>query len=256
MYGLRFCKMKGLLMEKLAKWFDNFWYHYKWTVFVGGFFVLFFLICTVQMATREKVDVYVLYTGPAVLSHQTIKDCESAFRQVMSDDYNGDGEKGIQFLDLTLMTDEQVAAAKQAAEEDGQGALVINAKTMSETKTRFNNEIFGGESVICLLDPAWYESVKAGGGFLPLSEALGYAPEGAIDEYGIYLHDTDFGSFFGCFDYLPEDTVLCFRRMTTVTMFKNQKEEQKRWEINKLMLQDLMSFTAPETEAPAETVEE
>lgn len=242
-------------MEKLAKWWDNFWYHYKWTVIIAGFFIVFFAICIVQLMTREKIDVYVMYAGPTVLSHQTIKDCESAFRQVMSDDYNGDGEKGVQFLDLTLMTDEQVAAAKKAAEEDGEGALVINPQTLSETKTRFNNEIFGGESVICLLDPAWFEYVKEGSGFLPLSEALGYTPEGAIDEYGIYLHDTDFGNFFSCFDYLPEDTVLCFRRMTTVTMFKNQKEEQTRWEINKLMLQDLMSFTAPETTTSLETTD-
>ena len=53
---------------KIYKWFDNFWYHYKWIAIVVSIFAVFIIVSTVQMATKEDGDIYVMYAGPAVIN--------------------------------------------------------------------------------------------------------------------------------------------------------------------------------------------
>lgn len=234
---------------KLYKWLDNFWYHHKWYLMIVIFFVIFIIIATVQMFTKKNADAFLIYTGPHVFSVSEIYEVEYAFEQVMTGDYNDDGEKAVSLLDISLMTEEQVLVAMAEAEEMGYD-LSINKNEMIKTEQMFNNQIFAGEAVICMLDPHWFEQVRDAGGFMKLEDILGYKPEGAVDEYGVTLSKTDFGKYFTAFSKFPEDTILCIRTVSTTSIFKGVKKEEKRHAFHVETFKEIMNFKLPEGWVP------
>ena len=107
-------------------------------------------------------------------------------------------------------------------------------------------EVIAGESVIYLLDPALYESVKAAGGILPLSEVLDTVPSGAIDEYGIRFSDTALYDAVSALQYLPEDTVLCIRKVSTMSVFKGQKKSEEMHARHVELFRQIVAFGTEE----------
>ena len=227
-------------MDRVKRWIDNIWYHYKFIIIAIIFIAVFLGIMISQMTNKEKIDINVMYAGPDYITSE-LTGIRTAFIQTMSRDYNGDGAKGIQITDITVLTDDQLAERTRTANMQGEKFL-YNPLDIQEAKKKFELEIFSGESVICLLDKYWFDYVSEASGLLPLSEALGYKPANAINEYGTYLKDTDFGKFYTVFDNLSDETVLCIRRMTTTTIFKSAKDEETRYEHHKEMLKDIFEF--------------
>ena len=121
-------------LRRAIKWLDNFWYHQKWIVIIVAFFAVTITICTVQMVTKVDDDVCILYAGPCEFSPNQTREIQSAFRSVM-EDYNGDGEKQVEFVNLLLMTDEQLEEAIAAAQADG-NVLLYNQQTINENKNK------------------------------------------------------------------------------------------------------------------------
>ena len=98
-------------MNKFLKWFDNYWYHYKWHTIVGAFVAVFLVIVIGQMASKEKVDVYIMYAGPKSFTPAVIHEIEDAFEDIMPD-LNGDGKKIVQFTDIMYLTDKKIEEYK------------------------------------------------------------------------------------------------------------------------------------------------
>ena len=227
---------------KIGKWFDNFWYHYKWETIIILFVLIVLAVVIPQSLTRTKYDTSVLFCGPEFVDADENAAIESAFRQIMQD-YDNDGKKELQLINITAFTTEQ---ANELVKTGSYTMSVLSPYLQSNVSDSFSTQIFAGEASVCLLDPYWYSVVREEDGFVPLSEILGYTPEKAIDEYSIYLKDTDFGSFFTAFDCLPDDTVLCMRRMSTASAFLGQKRTEEKYEINKKLLIDIFNFKTPE----------
>lgn len=238
-------------MSNLLKKLDNYWYHYKWPTLIALFFGIFCIIGIVQMTTKDKIDVNILYTGPYVFSPREVGEVEAAFEAVMSKDYNGDGEMGAEFTNIVLLTDDQVREVRQNAKTGSNSAdaidnVVIDGNGLREAENSFNQQIFAGEVVICLLDPYWYNEVKAAAGFVKLSDVLGSKPDYAIDDYGVLLSDTNFAQYFKVFARLPEDTVLCMRTISTISIFTGREKTEEKWNWNAEMMRDLFAFEFPE----------
>lgn len=238
-------------MSDLMKKLDNYWYHYKWPTLIVLFFLIFIIIGVTQMVTKDKIDVNILYTGPYVFSPREIGDVEAAYEAVMSEDYNGDGEKGAEFTNIVLLTDAQVRELRENSKTGSNSAdmidgVVIDTNGLREARNNFNQQIFAGEIVICMLDPYWYEEVKGASGFVKLADVLGYKPDYAIDDYGVRLCDTNFAQYFKVFARLPEDTVLCIRTMSTLSIFTGKEKTQKKWDCNAEMFRDIFAFEFPE----------
>lgn len=221
---------------KVYKWFDNFWYHYKWIAIVVSIFAVFIIVSSVQMATKEDGDIYVMYAGSAVINVQNATYIERAFESIDDNDFSGDGKVNAVLRDLTIMSaDEIKAATEDEMEEMGVpnegyniNEQMVNAH-MSDSMQTFNQEILGGDSVICLLSPYMYSIVREADGFLPLEDALGYTPEKAYDECALYLADTDFGKLEGL-STLPKDTLFCIRRISSMSFLKGQSKTEKSYE--------------------------
>lgn len=233
------------MLEKLYKWLDNFWYHYKWHTIILLFFAVTLTICISQCSARTEPDIVVLYAGPRQLNANEHREIELAFNAMMQTDYNGDGQKFAELNPLILMTDKQLAEAKERIEAEG-GKFYYDANTLNNNKNSFSNQMFAGESSICLLDPNWFGSVHEAKGFRKLSDVLGYVPEYAIDEYSVLLKDTAFAKYFNAFDTLPDDTIVCFRILTSASTLMPGKTNEKKYGHQLDMFRTIMSFQIPE----------
>ncbi|MCD7712481.1 MAG: hypothetical protein LUJ25_07190 [Firmicutes bacterium] len=245
---------------KLYKWLDNFWYHYKWGVIVVTFFAVILGICVFQYSSREVPDVYVMYAGPQYLSSGATTRFKESLRSV-TEDYNGDGETGITLVTLVCVSDDEIAEMKAEAEENGE-EFYLDASANSQNIKQFSMEIFAGESVVCMLDPWLYESVKSEGGFMELTEIFTEEELFGLelyDECGIYLSSTKFYKYYSSVSVLPEDTVLCIRNISTISVFKGKAKYERLHEYHESMFRNLVLFEYPvgytetdpsETEAP------
>lgn len=229
--------------NKFIRWLDNFWYHYKWSVIGIAFAFITILICTLQMCEREKIDAYVMYAGPAPLTDGDERtNILAALKAVLPEDFNGDGEKYVELVSNYIMSEEEIEEARaEAADSD----FYINGAFFSENQKKFENLIVAGEYSVCLLSPYLYESVKSANGFMPLDEIFETVPEGAIDEYGIRLSETDFGSYFPGVNELPKDTVLCMRRIGTLSSFLNKGGTKEDYEKSLKLFCAIVNYKAP-----------
>lgn len=223
-------------MEKLKKWLDNYWYHYKWHTVITLFVVVFLAVCIGQMASKEKVDVYVMYAGPSAFGATGVSEVENAFVQ-MTDDTNGDGKKVVEFIDLTVMTDEQIEEERKKAEAEGI-KYNLNVDYMRDAREKFRLQVATGDAYICLLDPQMYELDRDVGAYRKLSD-IGVDSEYAVDEYAIRFKDTAFGRL-SAFSVLPDDTLLCFRILPAISRTKG-KSEQKKYDAQLEVFKRLLS---------------
>lgn len=245
------------MLRKILKWLDNYWYHYKWVTIVTAFFVITLTIIAVQMITKTDPDCNILYGGPAVLTANQAKEIENAFNSLLPEDFNGDGEKKISFQITTLMTKEQIAAAETQAAENS-SVFIYNPKSLEDNKTNFSTQLFSGEYVICLIDPEQYKNVHDAGGFALLSELFdeNKIPEYSYDDCALILSETDFAKFFTAISALPDDTLICVRKMSSVSVFKGKKKAEEEYNNHLKLYYNIIGFTLPEGFSPDESATE
>lgn len=231
-------------LVKGSRW-GNFWYHYKLHTIFILFIGTFLIISIAQLVTRETPDAVILYAGPKYINEDRNTAIRNAVKQVMSEDFNGDGYMGVMLTDITYMNEAQIRASYTEAQEDGVN-VTIDGSYYATALDRFNMEIFSGQAVICFLDPGLFETVKLAGGFLTIEEVLGYIPDSAVDEYGIRLNDLPFGKFFPGVNELPADTVLCIRRISTVSFLRGQQKTEKAHQYHIMLFKDIVNFDFPE----------
>ncbi|MGN1075200.1 MAG: hypothetical protein ACI4QB_09430 [Eubacteriales bacterium] len=229
--------------EHVGFW-ENFWYHHKWKTIIIAAAVLVLTVTMIQTCSRETPDVYLMYAGPAYLTPNEARAVQDAVRQVM-EDYNGDGERGVMLTDVNYLTPEQIDEKMALAEAQGVELIFDYAGNASQ-RERFEVEVIAGESVICILDPALYEDVKKAGGLLPLTEVLGETPPEAIDEYGIRFGETKFARYFTAMQVLPEDSVLCIRRLSTMSAFKGKAKSERIHAYHTALFTSMVRFEFPE----------
>ena len=232
------------ILGKIRYWFKNYWYYYKWPVIIIGFFVAVIVFCVVQSGDREEYDATILYTGPYIFEPGQKDTLAMSMSQIMSGDYNEDGEKNIGIIEMPAFTDEQI---NELVGETGEIADYVRYApyTIEEVETQFAQQVFAGQAVLCLVDEYWYNLLREGDGLLPLEEALGYRPEGLRDAYSVDFHSLPFASFFEVAGRLPEGTILCFRKMSTASGFTGKAAAEKNYENSKQLLRDLFAFEIP-----------
>lgn len=234
---------------KAGKWIDNFFYHYKWEVLIVVCVIVVIAVLIPQFITREEYDASVLFTGPAFLDADQNASIESAFRQIAGSGKNGEKSK-VQLIDMTAFTAKQ---AKELVDSGRYSSSILAPYIENNITNSFQTQVFAGEASICLFDSHWYDIVKTSDGFVTLEEILGYTPDGAIDEYSIYLKDTEFGQYFSAFDALPDDTILCMRRMTTASAFLGKSKTEAGYEVSKQLFKSIFEFRFPDGYQAGET---
>ncbi len=241
-------------VDRARSWFDNFWYHNKWKTIITVFLIVVFGVCIFQYATREVPDVYIMYAGPSYFSAGDVIGFKSAVRDVM-DDYNGDGEKGMTLITLTCVSEEKIEALEAEAEAESR-ELYIDLAMNAQNQRQFDMEIFAGEAVICFLDPSLYETVKEAGGFMKMSDIFTKEELSGLtvyDECGIYLKNLEFGKYYGVMSRLSDDTIVCIRKVATISVFKGKKKYEKLHGYHVDLFKNIVNFEYPEGYTPPET---
>ena len=216
-----------VVSNPFLKWLDNFWYHYKWTVIVIGFFLLVFIVCFSQCVQKVDINVPVVYAG----GYQSMdadrlswtEEDRASVKNVLSSLYRGAGgdeEKNVGFLTYNIYTEEQLRAmATEAPSAEGESEkfspYAFNAakqNNLSEFEA-FANYMGTGECSIWLVSEYVYTEKRLWERAMPLAELWGEEiPAGAYDEYAVRLGDTALYRYYDALRLLPADTLIILTR--------------------------------------------
>lgn len=204
-------------------WLENFWYHYKWH-FIGitaALVVLF--VCTLQMCSKEKNDIVIVYSGSAYLTETEVEELEGLMEVVIPADHDGDGEKNVAFKNFLIWSEDQIKDIESNTDTDGHRYNVDKSYITAQNKS-YEQYLLTGESSVYLLEGWLYESLKSGDRLLTL-DTLGeeYAAL-SEDGYGILIGDLTLYENYGVFKILPEDTVLCIMKPYVMGKSSNEKD--------------------------------
>ena len=70
-------------------------------------------------------------------------------------------------------------------------------------------------------------------------------PANPYENYGVFLKDTAFGSYFSGLSEMPEDTVLCIRRTSKLTNIWSPEESERVQEYCKELMRRILAFEEP-----------
>ena len=148
----------------MRKWFENYWYHNKWKTLIALFFIVTAIICAVQLLTRPKYDVYVVYVGNAgYVTGDDYQDILTSLTQFASD-VDGNGEVSVNFSRETFISD---------VDDPFSSSLNSNIGKFMQSALISNYYVF-------IIDPVLYEEYKDSGLFVDLSDHVGDIPDEMI----------------------------------------------------------------------------
>lgn len=216
-----------VLQGRFAKWFENFWYHYKWLTIGIAVALVIVLVCVLQTCSRKKEDLIMTYAGPVVLSMGELEDVSAVLGAVMPYDFDENGEKCVAWTTYQIYSEEQIGAEAET-DENGQTQVFIDRSFNSDQYKTYSSYLKTGETSIFLLDPWLYEELAATDHLMPLSEVLDEIPEGAVGTCGVRLGDTDLYEKYAVLRRLPADTVICLMKQYVIG--KSSDDEAYRFE--------------------------
>lgn len=224
------------MSTKTREWFENFWYHYKIQTLLAAAAVIFLTVVGVQIATKESYDLYVLYAGQANINQSgssgnaVVKEMEKGFA-----DISGDSELKSTVQSFVWVNDSLV-------EEYRKNDVSVNIQSNRQMLQTAIDAIASGKSSLMLLDRNIFEQIRDMGALEKLSDVLGYAPEGALDDYGIRISDTVFGREYAGFNELPADTVLCVRNQQNSFSLVGKSTGGEKWERQLDVFRSMMDY--------------
>ncbi len=184
-------------MAKVKTWLENFWYHYKWPVIIGAFFIAVLAICITQMVTRSHYDMYIRYVGDAEITGTQYNDILSSLGK-MKYDSNDDGKVEANFAQVAYVSDD-----KNPYKND----INANAK-----------EVMTGMLVqpyyIYIMDVQAYELYKGKETFATLDQVFDVNTDLSdikYDEFAVYFKDTAFCKNSPGMEWVDDDMVLVLK---------------------------------------------
>ncbi len=203
---------------------SNFWYHYKLHTLVAAFLVVVLTVCSIQFCSKQKYDAYILYAGGKQVG-KTASDGDVAevvkiisALKVISEDYDGDGEKNLNFTNYYFLSD---AEASELGNDANYNLLTSDEKSLTDA-------MLHSEYYLCFMSVAAYEEYKGYKGaemFMPLDGFKSEYPDAEYySECAILLSSTDAYSIPGL-SFLPPDTLICVKRPNALSSKSSKHKE-------------------------------
>ena len=231
-------------MEQLKKKLANYWYHYKYQILLGALGIITVIAALTQCATSVEYDVYLTYAGPYHLTDARLEAAAADCASVLDKDLNGDGEVNAGFNKIFYMTDDQI---RDALANDPEFAV----PAQEENLEKFKREFEAGDTVIWFVDPSLYAEYSKTDEWVSMLEVIdketwwaltAELPEEAFDQYSIRLSATEFGQTF--FPYLPDDTLICMRRISNYTALMGVEEAEEYYRRGEELFKAIFSYKA------------
>ncbi len=224
---------------RFFRWLDNYWYHYKWITIVVAFFIIVFTVCTLQMCSKEKNDIVVVYAGGAFVSAEQAESLNSVINAVMPEDFDGDGAKNAKLVRYEIYSADQIKEIEAQTDVYGEHGYVDRAYNTSNYDN-FSNYITTGGSSVFLLEGWLFDELKSSKTevIMRVSDVLGYTPEGS-DDYCVRLGDLEVYDAYAALRVLPEDTVVCLLKPFAV----GNSSDDEYYEREREMFRALLEYT-------------
>ena len=224
-----------VLEGRFAKWFDNFWYHYKWQTIGIAAALIVLLVCVLQTCERTEQDMTLTYAGPCVLSVSELEQVSSVMSSILPSE---GGEKHTAWMTYQIYSKEQILAIE--SENDSK---YVDRTYNSDQYQTYSSYLKTGETSVYFLDPWLYAELRDEDRLVPLSQALGTVPESALDEYGIRLGDTELYEKYKVMQLFPEDTVIC---LTYPNWKGSRNSDEKLYELDCEMFRAIVTYSHEE----------
>ncbi len=209
-----------------------FFLYYKWYILIALFFVVFITVMTVQMCTRDEYDISVMYAGNAILSDGDSAKMENALESIGEKD-----EKAVLY-ELVIMSDAELSAAY----DRGHSTSAINFEKVRKNREMFALNIMSDEYFILLLSPECYNIIMTSSALEKLADiGVNVPAEQLHSEYAIKFNTLAYAKHYTAFSPLPEDTLLCFKKISE--MNASDKNKLKKREHDIALLSKMVNFS-------------
>lgn len=225
-------------MSKFKEKLSNYWYYYKWHTLIVLFFVTVISVLVVQMMSKPKYDVKIIYAGPTIITDSVKNEVVQAFQQALPMDYDGNGEKKAELFDLIIMNNEQLKEANKIYNQ-----YILNESIIKENEETLSLNAMAGEYLLYIIDENCYDKLKNNGVFISL-DSMGYTSGARHDEFSVYLKQLDFAKFYTAFDSFPDTTLMCIRKVKSDGHGGEERVAFQKGHIE--LFKAVSSFKAPE----------
>ena len=179
--------------NKVFKWLDNYWYHYKWHTIITLFFVIIAIVCIVQMVKKTEPDAIITYAGGYAFEVDDTKNLQEFFKTKISSDLNNDGKIFFSVQNYYLP---------------------YGVSNDSQNSKNFSNLMLTGQSAVLFVSEAVYNSLKENDRLVPLDNSVVSLPKNLPenDGYSFCLGDLPIYQNNEELQILPGDTRVCLAR--------------------------------------------
>ncbi len=240
----------GIAVEGgFSKRLENFWYHYKWHTIAALFVIVVISVCVTQCATNTRYDIQVLYAGNHAFGRTSEDGGYSEYATMMStlrdfaEDYDENGETNVSFLDLYLLTKDEIAELEKNPETNAP----VSYQLLQENTAMLKNNLDMSEYYVCFLSERLFRQYSEGEANKDrFARIESYTAEGGeydyVSEYGIRLSSLDIKELPG-FNHLDaEDTVVCIRQVSAMSVMVAGKASQRQFENGEKMLRAILAY--------------
>ena len=231
------------IRHPIFSWFENIWYHYKWTIIVVAFFLFVAIVCFAQCATTPHKDIYITFGGSYTMTGEEKTAVERVFADLAKSAY-GDDAPAVGITDYPFYTEAELRALYTDPETgDFDGAAFNMAKGQNTNRLdELSSYMMTGECSIWLVNTSVYEAQHMSEKLaVPLVDTFGKTPAGAYDEYAIRLGDTAIYQYYEALQVLPADTLIVFTR----SYFMGASSNKETYEQFKTIYKAIVEFQAP-----------
>jgi len=212
--------------SRFAKWFENFWYYYKWHVIVIGFFLIVGLICFVQCATSQNSsDLMIAYVG----GYSSNKEDNELICEVLGSVAPDAGESGkgsvgaLNYFSVYSQKEAEQIFTNDEGETNTNGVREL-LQTSNSNLDQFVDFTKTGEAAVWLVSEDVYHTLDLSERAMPLSALYGeQLPESRYDEYAIRLSETDLYRYYGALQKLPANTLVVMPARVVVGAASNSE---------------------------------
>jgi hypothetical protein len=234
---------KIAIRHPIFLWFENVWYHYKWTIIVVAFFLFVAIVCFAQCATTPHKDIYVTFAGSHTMVGEEQSAIERVFAELSKKAFEGDAP-AVGITSYPFYTEGELRALYTDPETgDFDGAAFNMAKGQNTNRLKELSTYMGtGECSIWLVNTSVYEAQHMSEKLaVPLTDTFGTKPAGAYDDYAIRLGDTAIYQYYEALQVLPADTLIVFTR----GYFMGASSNKETYEQFKTLYKAIIEFQAP-----------
>ena len=228
----------------LREWLDNFWYHYKWHSLVALFLVFAITVCSLQMCQKTSYDVHVMYAG----SYEIERTSESGTPEYeafisslsrVSDDFDESGHVTVNLRDLFLLSSKEIEEVEKDKEHE------VNYVLINQNIQIFKDNMAMSDYYVCFISKALYDEYKLYGNETMFAPLAPYVSKDTKIEYydtgAVLLSSTGFSTLPGIRN-LPDDTVVCLRRVSAVAEHLNKKQTAEQFARAEKVIEKILNY--------------